>query len=639
MATNDNDFYTLGKKYLKGKMYSEAEKCFSKFIDLNPNHKDAYISRADSKGDLLDYKGAIKDCNKAIEIDPNYATAYVARAANKGGMHDYLGALEDSDKAIKIDLNYAPAYINRAYAKTHLQDYQGALEDCDKAIEIDPKYRVAYANRAYIKKYLQDYQGALEDCDKAIEIAPKDAMEYNNRADAKQDLQDYQGAFDDCNTAIEIDPNCANAYVTRANIAINLQDYQAALEDCNKAIEIDSNYEVAYVTRAVAKGNLQDYQGVLEDCDKAIGIDPNSIGAYINRGIAKKAVGDYQGAIDDYSKALKIEPNNAVFFASLGQIYYDWEREIEKAICCYRVALEIDPSNPEFQFIVANYYLEWATRKIIDNSFFNSMGDFSDACEMSFISENTFQEREKIAKAFYSNAFVGALPMMRTDLNDDRDNYVLHLFIGDDNLILNPLESKSFFFSDPKNFPDQTTDSPLLHPINQTKQVVQISYNNVRVRCLCEIEEKNGIEKCHSLWDRYAGGHKGIAYRLKIEKNWLINNSIYTNQIRYGSITEMDIKFDSPEQVIQDGLFIKHTTYSHEREWRMIKFGEFNNKEGIVVSWDFENDAGVTVEAIYLGMDMPVEMKQKVSKKAKSANIQVYKMELSENSLLRSIKI
>ncbi len=70
---------------------------------------------------LKDYKGAIEDYTKAIDINPDHSNAYNNRGLSKYNLKDYRGSIEDYTKAIDIDPDHPTAYNNRNLARKDLK--------------------------------------------------------------------------------------------------------------------------------------------------------------------------------------------------------------------------------------------------------------------------------------------------------------------------------------------------------------------------------------------------------------------------------------------------------------------------------------------------------------------------------------
>lgn len=80
-AANWRAFFVKGQiEYFSNNDYEEAERLFSKSIELNPDfYVVSYWNRADARGKIEDYKGAVSDWETVIKKDPdneNIATAY-----------------------------------------------------------------------------------------------------------------------------------------------------------------------------------------------------------------------------------------------------------------------------------------------------------------------------------------------------------------------------------------------------------------------------------------------------------------------------------------------------------------------------------------------------------------------------------
>ncbi len=84
---NQLAYFNKGNLYFANHRYEDAEKMYTKAIELKPLDTFSYINRALSKVMLKDYDGAFKDLDKCIKIDPNSAQAY----SNKGYLYQLLG--------------------------------------------------------------------------------------------------------------------------------------------------------------------------------------------------------------------------------------------------------------------------------------------------------------------------------------------------------------------------------------------------------------------------------------------------------------------------------------------------------------------------------------------------------------------
>jgi len=72
-----------------------------------------YFNQGAEKYEAGNYQGAIADYTKAIEIDPQHANAYGNRGFSKGvGFQDSDGACSDFKKAASLGLEYRINWLN-----------------------------------------------------------------------------------------------------------------------------------------------------------------------------------------------------------------------------------------------------------------------------------------------------------------------------------------------------------------------------------------------------------------------------------------------------------------------------------------------------------------------------------------------
>jgi hypothetical protein len=439
-------------------------------------------------------------------------------------------------------------------------------------------------------------------------------------------------AIADFSESLQILPSIM-AYVHRGVGNYRLQNYYEAIHDYDEAIKLDPSISLTYLNRGSAKLDLTHYGAAIDDYDTVIAMDSQDVRAYTGRAMAKFGLSRIGDAFEDCIVALKMQSDIAWVYYSIGKLYFR-NREIEKAIYCARIATTIEESDPSYLFRVANYYAEWKEYNVVEDEFYDVLGKYGQQPMRLFINKSSFMEKERLARTFYSLSFTKLMPLMRSDLDESEAIENIFLFIGNSDHIFDPLEKKSFFFADVRTFSDKT-DCPLLHPINQAVSATKFTFDNVRIRCLCKLKSNHSIESHRSMWDRYANAHTGVAYKLKICKNWLEDNSLYTNQVSYEE-SEIIIGAESPEQVIEDGLYKKYIGYKDESEWRIVKFGEFQCMEGIEIPWNYNGLIGVTIEAIFIGLDAPKDVKSRIICKATEEGIPIYEIIMDKSGTLES---
>ncbi len=170
-------FFDLG---LKATDALEKIEYYSKVIELDPYHAEAYARRGANKSLLGDDIEAIKDCNQAIHINPDIPIAFSNRGNAKYNLGLYAGAIKDYDQAIRIKPDDVDPFNNRGMAKDNLGQHAEAIKDYDQALRLKPDYALVFNNRGVTKENLGLFEEAKKDYQKALSIDSNYERAKNN---------------------------------------------------------------------------------------------------------------------------------------------------------------------------------------------------------------------------------------------------------------------------------------------------------------------------------------------------------------------------------------------------------------------------------------------------------------------------
>lgn len=147
----EDEWFKEGMKYYEAGYYDEANKCFAKYLEINPDNEDAlYLHDLTSNT----FEESLKSYKDALENDPYDAALWNSYGIALDDINQYQKAIEAYDKALELKPNNEIFLNNKGVSLENLKKYEEALECYEKAIEINKFYSDAVENRDRVKSIL-----------------------------------------------------------------------------------------------------------------------------------------------------------------------------------------------------------------------------------------------------------------------------------------------------------------------------------------------------------------------------------------------------------------------------------------------------------------------------------------------------
>jgi tetratricopeptide (TPR) repeat protein len=143
--------------------YKPAIAQFTKVIQADHQHDEAYWRRAEVYLKLNQYDLAVADFDAAIAINPHYNYLYTQRGDTKAKLGDLSGAMADFDFAIAEYPEGALNYWSRSLVYLRLGESDRALADLNQVLKQNPNDSNAYAQRGLIYAMRGDRTAAAQD--------------------------------------------------------------------------------------------------------------------------------------------------------------------------------------------------------------------------------------------------------------------------------------------------------------------------------------------------------------------------------------------------------------------------------------------------------------------------------------------
>jgi tetratricopeptide (TPR) repeat protein len=182
---------------------ADAEKDFTRVLELRPELAEAHLQRAHARERLGKCRDALADAERALKEGVPAARVYFVRSRLRERLGDKKGAEEDLAAALREKPVNARGWIDRGLARVNREDWQGALDDFAKAEQASPTSREAIHDQAYVLgEKLNQPREAIRALDRELELYPNQAVVVASRAVYYARIGERDKAFADMRRSV-----------------------------------------------------------------------------------------------------------------------------------------------------------------------------------------------------------------------------------------------------------------------------------------------------------------------------------------------------------------------------------------------------------------------------------------------------
>jgi tetratricopeptide (TPR) repeat protein len=324
--------------------YNEAERCFTKAIEMWPYYSALHINMGvlhNAKGDKTLAEKYFKSATEFGGHQPDTWFFYGNYLLNDKRYAEAIPMLEKSVELAPAGLGGRNALM-KAYNDSGEWDKLKTL--AEGTLQIMPNYQEA-------KDYLSasiNRKGKIEIMAEEIKKAPT-AEKYFELSLLYYQAGKYKESVDAGLEAVKLKPDYADAYNNICSAYSLMKEYDKAIEACEKAIKAKPDYQLA-------KNNLADainQRDKITNLEKAISDEPTPEN-YLDLSLKYYEQGLYEKSVEACKNAVKLKPDYAVAYSNMGAAY-NMLKQWDKAIEACNKAIAIDPT-----FKLANGNLNWA---------------------------------------------------------------------------------------------------------------------------------------------------------------------------------------------------------------------------------------------------------------------------------------
>ncbi len=204
--TRGEAYYHRGKILMINELFNEAINDFDMTIKYPPNDSllyRGYLLRGESRSCVMNYTGAISDCEKFLEVDSTNRDALNTIALAKND----LKFPEESIKYLNKILTYFPgdtvAIVNMGFVNISLEKWDTAFKYLVMASKLSPKVPHVYSNLSYVKMKKGDLSGAMKDVNYSLNLDPNNSWAFKNRGLIYLEMKENDKACEEFQTALK----------------------------------------------------------------------------------------------------------------------------------------------------------------------------------------------------------------------------------------------------------------------------------------------------------------------------------------------------------------------------------------------------------------------------------------------------
>jgi tetratricopeptide (TPR) repeat protein len=321
----------------------EAEACYRRVLELQPDHPDALHLLgvvAQQNGDYVQAErlilAAIARNPRAADYHNNLGNTYrlqgkLANAVSSyrntvaldakhiDALHSLANSLADSGELpeaescflelLRLEPNHADALYNLGNTKLNQGNPAAAVERYRQAIQLQTGCAAYHYNLAHALQRLARHAEAADEYRQTLRIAPDDFEATYNLGIVLHELKEFAQAAEAFRRALALKPDLPEAMSNLAAALQGLDDYDGAAELLRRAIALNPNFAEAHGNWGGHLWRQGDLSGAKKSCVCAIELNPNLPGAYGNLGHVLFDQGDYRGALNCYDQSLALKPD------------------------------------------------------------------------------------------------------------------------------------------------------------------------------------------------------------------------------------------------------------------------------------------------------------------------------------------
>jgi len=355
----------LGKVQMRLGKLEEARRSFSKAVEINEKSPAARRALASSYLRSGELEAAAAEMERVVALEPDNLSNYRALGAiyekqnNKGAVLDLYRRLVDTKQE---DPN---ARLLLARALERAGQLEEAEHEFESAIELAPMEMDFYSKMAAFEMRRGQPEAAIKVYRSAMERMPHEPEVYLLLGGLYEQLERIDDARITYRQAIEVDPTAVSGYLAVAQLEEKLNDITEAIDAYRAGLEVRPESIILRYGLASAYVHARNTTAAIAEFKKIVRRASDWVEPHYNLGVLYDVAGDYVRAQRHLRKAIALNPNLvgaqrylAGTFAKRGQI--------DRAVGAYEKLVETERTSADLDALGILYLVQSNAQKGIE---------------------------------------------------------------------------------------------------------------------------------------------------------------------------------------------------------------------------------------------------------------------------------
>jgi tetratricopeptide (TPR) repeat protein len=311
------DFETLGDSKLCHGQLTTAINAYRHANDLSPGNYSTWLKLGNAYREQLSWEDAERSFSRCIQLRRDLPVGYLHRLVTRLELRDFDGAVRDADRFMELKPDNVAGYFNRALAYRGLRDHQQSERDLTRAIELaelsdfgaEPRF---FLLRSELRHALNDREGADADHEHGLNLVPFDEANFLARGMAHLKDKNPKQALQDFRAALKLNRNSVSALKNIAYVLSDfLNDNRQAIKTLKMALQArptDAELRGSLAVLEAREGNSDSARSAIHQALKTDQTAPTLIRAASVYSLTQNGKKDQDQAIEFLQRALATKP-------------------------------------------------------------------------------------------------------------------------------------------------------------------------------------------------------------------------------------------------------------------------------------------------------------------------------------------